>query len=255
MQTDLLIIDDSLTDLRLLMDMATAQRLRVSVAFDGEKGYRQAVLQQPGVILLDVRMAGMDGFATCRQLKANPATRDIPVIFLTVANDLAERLEGFALGAVDYVGKPFHQAEVLARVGVHLGAARLPGDARDEARDEAYDRAAVLARAAQRIFGERIADPPSLQQLAALLGSNRRQLNEAFAAHCGQPAFAWLREERLRRAYELVCRTDTPISFIGDHLGYSTPANFTRAFRERYGFSPRDLRRGLQAAGTRDAQA
>jgi len=249
MNTDLLIVDDSLTDLRLLMDMATAQELRVSVAFDGEKGYQQAVLQQPGVILLDVHMPGMDGFATCRQLKANPATQRIPVIFLTVANDLAERLEGFALGAVDYIGKPFHQAEVLARVGVHLRS--VGRDVVEEARPaEDANRSVVLARAAQRILSERLAAPPSLQELAGLLGSNRRQLNEAFQAHCGQPAFAWLREERLRRAYELVCRTDTPISFIGDHLGYSTPANFTRAFHGRFGFSPRDMRRHMQSAPT-----
>lgn len=247
MNTDLLIIDDSLTDLRLLMDVATTQNLRVSVAFDGEKGYQQAVVQQPAVILLDVHMPGMDGFATCRQLKANPATRRIPVIFLTVANDLAERLEGFALGAVDYIGKPFHQAEVLARVGVHLRSV-YPDDEEVDARPFGdASRPVVLARAAQRILSERIAEPPSLQELAALLGSNRRQLNEAFQAHCGQPAFAWLREERLRLAYELVCRTDTPISFIGDHLGYSTPANFTRAFHGRFGFSPRDMRRHMQS--------
>jgi DNA-binding response OmpR family regulator len=255
MNTDLLIIDDSLTDLRLLMDMATVQGLRVSVALDGEKGYQQAVIQQPAVILLDVHMPVLDGFATCRQIKANPATRHIPVIFLTVANDLSERLEGFALGAVDYIGKPFHQAEVLARVGVHLRTLPPTEDENGRRPCEGASRPEVLARAAQRILGERIAAPPSLQELAALLGSNRRQLNDAFQAHCGQPAFAWLREERLRRAYELVCRTDTPISFIGDHLGYSTPANFTRAFHGRFGFSPRDMRRHMQAAPTETLDA
>ena len=223
MQTDLLLIDDSLTDLRLLMEMASARQLRVSVAFDGEKGYQQAVLQQPALILLDVRMPGLDGFATCRRLKANPATQLIPVIFLTAANDLDERLKGFALGAVDYIGKPFHEAEVLARIGVHLRSkpgAEKAGRARRRLPQDAT-RHAVLVRAAQTILSERIADPPTLQELAALLGSNRRQINEAFQACCGQPVFGWLREERLRQAHHLVCRTDTPISAIGEHLGYS----------------------------------
>jgi len=249
MQTDLLLIDDSLTDLRLLMDMATAQHLHVSVAFDGAKGLQQAVLQQPRLILLDVRMPGMDGFAVCRRLKADPATRLIPVIFLTVADDLEERLQGFALDAVDYIGKPFHEEEVLARVGVHLRPAPRTGAPRPaEPLPESRDRDAVLVEAAQAVLTERIAAPPSLEDLAHLVGSNRRQLNEAFQSRCGQSAFAWLREERLRRAHHLICRTETPISSIGEHLGWSSAANFARAVHERFGFSPRDLRRGIVAA-------
>lgn len=257
MPTDLLVIDDNLTDLRLLMDMAETRDLRVSVAFDGEKGYRQAVLQQPALILLDVHLPVMDGFATCRRLKANPDTRSIPVIFLTVATDLDDRLKGFALGAVDYICKPFHEAEVLARIGVHLGLRRRaaadeagPGDDDPEATPDA-----VLVRAASALLIERLRDPPSLADLARLIGSNRRRLNEAFQARCGQSVFDWLREERLRRAHHLVCHTDTPISTIGEHLGYSTPANFARAFRDRYGFSPRDLRRDLWVARRVDRAA
>lgn len=247
MNTDLLIVDDSPTDLRLLVDMMTARHMRVSVAFDGEKGYQQAVLQQPALILLDVRMPGMDGFATCRRLKANPATQTIPVIFLTVANDLEERLEGFALGAVDYIGKPFNEEEVLARVGVHLqlmpkSTAKQPDPAGDTTRE------GVLVQAAQKILHEMIAAPPSLEELAQMLGTNRRQINKSFQMHCGQPVFGWLREERLRQAHHLICRTDTPISLIGEHLGYSTPANFAKAFRDRFGFPPSDLRRRMWMA-------
>ncbi len=246
MRTDLLLIDDSQTDLRLLLDMMVARRLRVSVAFDGEKGYQQAVLQQPSLILLDVRMPGMDGFATCRRLKANPATQIIPVIFLTVANDLEERLEGFALGAVDYIGKPFNEEEVLARVGVHLQLMPKP-PARIELPDDG-SRDGVLVQAAQKILHDMIANPPSLEDLAQMLGTNRRQINKSFQLCCGQPVFGWLREERLRLAHHLICRTDTPISLIGEHLGYSTPANFAKAFRDRFGFPPSDLRRKMWIA-------
>ncbi|MCW2318758.1 DNA-binding response OmpR family regulator [Rhodoblastus acidophilus] len=252
MPTDLLLIDDSLTDLRLLMDMASGLQLRCSVAFDGKKGYQQAVLQKPSLILLDVHMPGIDGFATCRLLKANPATFATPVIFLTAANGLDERLKGFALGAVDYIGKPFHEAEVLARIGVHVRLSQKGAEAAETSPVDHDIRAApqyaVLVRAAKDILNARIADPPSLEDLARLLGSNRRQINEAFQACCGQPTFGWLREERLRRAHHLVCSTDTPISQIGEHLGYSAPANFTRAFNDRFGFSPRDLRRNIWVA-------
>jgi len=244
LQTDLLLIDDSLTDLRLLMEMLAARRFKVSVAFDGAKGYQQAVLQRPALILLDVCMPGMDGFATCRHLKANPVTQMIPVIFLTAANALDERLGGFAVGAVDYIGKPFDENEVLARVGVHLRL--MPKQAVEHASADpvppAMSRNDALVQAAQKIMADQIAAPPSLEDLCRLLGTNRRRINHAFQECCGQPAFGWLREERLRQARSLVCQTDTPISLIGDLLGYSSPANFTRAFRERFGFAPRDLR-------------
>lgn len=251
MPTDILLIDDSPTDLRLLMDMLEARRLRFSVAFDGDKGYRQAQLLRPALILLDVRMPGLDGLATCRLLKASPATQSIPVIFLTAANDLKERLEGFAAGAVDYIGKPFHEEEVLARIGVQLRLAPRAEDGDAPAPDETVaaadaSRDAVLVRAAQAVLRETIAHPPSLDDLARRLGTNRRRIGEAFQECLAQPVFGWLREERLRQAHHLVCRTDTPMSEIGEHLGYSSPANFARAFSERFGFSPSDLRREMR---------
>ena len=66
--------------------------------------------------------------------------------------------------------------------------------------------------------------------------------------------FGWLREERLRAAHHLVCRTDTPLSLVGEHLGFSTAANFTRAFHERFGFPPRDLRRDMLTARARPSR-
>lgn len=250
MPTDVLLIDDSLTDLRLLMDMMSSRRLRVSVALEGERGYWFAVTQCPGLILLDVRMPNLDGFATCRLLKANPKTRSIPVIFLTAADDLDERLKGFALGAVDYVGKPFHVDEVMARVGVHLNLVQKSQDTPEDEGEAAAagSREAVLARAARNLLRETIADPPSLDELARRVGTNRRDVNRIFQTHHGMPVFAWLREERLRLAHQMVCSTDMPLTMISEQLGYSSSANFARAFRERFGFPPRDLRRGVADA-------
>jgi DNA-binding response OmpR family regulator len=246
MQTDLLLIDDSQTDLRILVEMMADRQLRVSIALDGEKGYQQAVLQQPALILLDVRMPVMDGFATCRRLKANPVTQAIPVIFLTVENDLKERLEGFALGAVDYIGKPFNEKEVLARVGVHLQLMPKPKPANETAVDVSRD--GVVVQAVQKILLESIAAPPTLEEMARMLGINPRRISKAFQLCCGQSAFGWLREERLRQAQQLICQTDTSISSIGEHLGYSTPANFSKAFRERFGLPPSELRRKMWTA-------
>lgn len=74
---------------------------------------------ETAVILLDVQMPGIDGFETCRQLKANPATTAIPVIFMTALADAESKMKGLSLGAVDYITKPFEQDEVIARVNIH----------------------------------------------------------------------------------------------------------------------------------------
>jgi DNA-binding response OmpR family regulator len=244
--TDILLVDDSLTDLRLLMDMLMARKVRVSVAFDGKAGYQQAVLQHPKLILLDVHMPTLDGFATCRLLKAHPKARDIPVIFLTAANDLKERLQGFALGGVDYIGKPFNEAEVMARIGVHWhpepsATALSPAPEADTPASNA-NADAVITQAAQKVLRQSLANPPSLDDLASLIGTNRRRLNHAFGETCAMPVFAWLREERLRQAKYLVTHTDTPLAMASDYLGFSSPAHFAKAFRERFGCTPRELR-------------
>lgn len=263
---DVLLVDDSATDLRVLMDLMSLRDLRFSIAQDGERGYQLASALQPGLILLDVNLPKMDGYAVCRRLKSNPLTVGIPVIFLTAETDLDERLKGFAAGGVDYISKPFEAQEVLARVGVHLElAARRAriieaslSAERAERTGEADhgDQAAggssldeVLVAAAQKILRNNMANPPSLEGLAHQVGSNRRRLNEAFQALCGLPVFGWLREERLRRAHEMVTRSEASVSVISDFLGYSTPANFTKAFREHFGCTPTELREGLLPKG------
>lgn len=258
--TDVLLIDDSVADLRVLMELMNLRDLRLSVALDGERGYQQAILLQPSLVLLDVRMPGLDGIATCKRLKAHPATSAIPVIFLTAANDLTERLEGFAAGAVDYIGKPFEVQEVLARVGVHLRrtALPLPDELADDAADDSVSSEASrdlrFMIEAQDLLRGTMADPPQLDRLARLVGTNRRRLNEVFQALCGQPVFGWLREERLRQANHLVGRTPTPFSQISQSLGYSTPANFSKAFRLRYGSSPSEMRARLQGVVEADPE-
>ncbi|WP_293068551.1 response regulator, partial [Moorena sp. SIO3F7] len=90
------------------------------VATDGETAIDQTEYATPDLILLDVIMPVMDGFETCRRLKSNPATNEIPVIFMTALNDTVDKIKGLSLGAVDYITKPFQTEEVLARLQVHL---------------------------------------------------------------------------------------------------------------------------------------
>ena len=116
----ILIVDDTPTNLEVLSEALTDAGFEVAVATNGESALKQAEYDPPKLILLDVMMPGIDGFETCRRLKQNPVTKDIPVIFMTALNDSKDKVTGLSLGAVDYISKPFQQAEVLARIEVHV---------------------------------------------------------------------------------------------------------------------------------------
>ncbi|WYL95048.1 MAG: response regulator [Gloeotrichia echinulata IR180] len=116
----ILIVDDTPTNLDVLSEALTEANFEVAVATSGENAIRQIEYDPPDLILLDVMMPGINGFETCRRLKTNPTTRDIPIVFMTALNDTVDKVKGLSLGAVDYITKPFQQAEVLARIQIHL---------------------------------------------------------------------------------------------------------------------------------------
>ena len=115
-----LIVDDLPANLGVLLTCLDEAGYEVLVATGGDKALARLDQMQPDLILLDVNMPGLDGYETCRRLKADPRWRDVPVLFLTAHDDPVNKLEGFAAGAVDYIAKPLHPGEVLARVRAHL---------------------------------------------------------------------------------------------------------------------------------------
>lgn len=115
-----LVVDDTPANLGLVVECLEGNNLRAAVARDGAEALRRAELVQPDLILLDVMMPGIDGFETCRKLKAMEKTRDIPVIFMTSLTRTEDKITGFRAGAVDYITKPLQVEEVAARVNTHL---------------------------------------------------------------------------------------------------------------------------------------
>ncbi len=116
----ILIVDDAPANLALLRKMMVQQGYQTFVATSGERAIKIAKRVHPDLILLDVVMPGVDGFETCRQLKKSPLTQSIPIIFMSARTDTDDVVEGFDLGAVDYIGKPLRMAEVCARVRTQL---------------------------------------------------------------------------------------------------------------------------------------
>lgn len=115
-----LVVDDDPVNLQVISESLGEQPFEVAYAMDGETALEQIARELPDLVILDALMPGMSGFAICERLKADPATRDIPVLFMTALADVKDRLRGFSLGAADYLTKPFEQQELLARVKTHL---------------------------------------------------------------------------------------------------------------------------------------
>lgn len=120
----ILAVDDNPEQLRILVEMLRQNDYRISIAFDGAQGYARAQASLPDLILLDIRMPKMDGFAVARLLKADPKTRHIPILILSSSVELEQRLLGLRAGAVDYIVKPYLAEEVTERVKIHLELAQ-----------------------------------------------------------------------------------------------------------------------------------
>ena len=122
---NILIVDDVEDNLEILGDLLKFDGYNVQAARSGEAALKMAQESLPDLILLDILMPGMDGFEVCNRLKADESTRDIPVIFVSSMNDIDSKVQGFKIGGIDYINKPFQHAEILVRVNTHITMLRL----------------------------------------------------------------------------------------------------------------------------------
>lgn len=247
----ILVVEDSREDQALLVNFLSHHGFRLFVASDGKDGYHKATGLLPDLILMDLRMPVMDGIQACRLLQADERTKSTPAIFITASNAVEDRVAGLNAGAVDYIGKPFDFDEVLARVRVHVRLARTrrdgPGRIRSAPANKPSEEDALLA-AAIAMLADRLDAPPGTADLAAAIGTHEKRLLEVFRAQIGMSVSGFIREERLRRAREMLADTGMEIQSIGTLFGYPNAANFSTAFRERFGMSPRDYRQGVRAS-------
>ncbi|MBD3307730.1 response regulator [candidate division KSB3 bacterium] len=124
-QGTVLVVDEQPEDMKVLIASLQACGLTILVARQGEHALDLAAQFTPDLILLDVRMPGMEGFEICRQLKAHETTRNIPIIFLITPSESLDKTKGFEVGGMDYLTKPFQPEEVIARVSAHVTIRKL----------------------------------------------------------------------------------------------------------------------------------
>jgi PAS domain S-box-containing protein len=177
----ILVVDDETASLSLLTEVLGKEGYQVRPADSAQLALAAATRETPDLVLIDVHMPGMDGFELCRQLKAQEHTARVPLIFVSATTDTHAAEEGLALGAVDFVSKPFRREELLARVRTHVELARLRG----QLEGEVASRTSALQAAVARLERE-IADRASAEE--ALRESEQRFQNIADTA----PVLIWV---------------------------------------------------------------
>jgi diguanylate cyclase (GGDEF)-like protein len=192
----ILVVDDSTTNLEDLFNFLTEAGFQILIARNGENAIQIAQNHQPDIIFLDLIMPGIDGFETCRRLKADKSTQDIPVIFMTALSQTAVVVKGFQLGAVDYIIKPTPKEIVLARLNTHLMIQRLRYSLQvqnfqlQQEIQQRHQAEAALQEANQQL--QRLATVDALTHVA-----NRRRFDEF-----------------LSRAWKILVREQLPLSLL-----------------------------------------
>ncbi len=128
----IMVVDDNPENLGMLFTYLDCDGYTVLLVQDGENALRQIRETLPDIVLLDILMPGLDGFEVCQRLKQDEHTRHIPIIFITALTNTADKLRGFEIGGVDYITKPFHHKEVMARLSTHLTICRLQQELLDK---------------------------------------------------------------------------------------------------------------------------
>ncbi|OBV37050.1 Helix-turn-helix protein domain-containing protein [Janthinobacterium psychrotolerans] len=244
---NILIVDDSAFEQRMLAELLSDEPYRFSVAYNGYQGYQLALATHPDLILLDVRMPEMDGYTACRLLKANPETEHIPVIFLSGADAVDERVLGLQVGGVDYISKPFTPAELAARIHIHLGLMRRANAAAPapDSDQPPQHPDLVFVNAVKQLILDNLGSLPNLSEIARSVGTYREKLTLMFREQSGMTVFAFIREARIARGVELLQQTEIDVQDIALLIGFHNAGNFATAFRERMGVTPTAYRQRL----------
>ncbi len=242
-----LLIDHVPEDLRWLNSVLN-QDYRVALAFSGHQGLQRAQALQPQLILLDIGLPDMDGFALCHLLKNDPLTASIPVLFLSAQDAVRERIKGLEQGAVDFIGKPFFPEEVLARVRVHLRLAARAGvwDPHHDGAEPTRNPDGLLAQEAATYIRAHLAALPPVAEMAGRLGLHAKRLLALFREHFGNTVSGFVSEERMLAGARLLSQTAMSVQDIAFAVGFANPGNFATAFRTRHGVSPRAYRQSLR---------
>ena len=254
----LLVIDDN-EDIRRLTAELLGDEYTVIAASDGKEGVRMAARHVPDLIICDVMMPVMDGLECTRRIKQEVSTSHIPVLMLTACSMDEQRAQGYDSGADGYLSKPFDITVLRARCRNLIQNRRrikelwatpkptdvTPSDTPDTKRPRPDVENEFYARFVEIVNKEMENPELSVDGIAAQLGLGRSQFYRKIKALTNYSPVELVRELRLKRSRDLLISTDRSISEIGYMVGFSTPAYFTRCFRDYFNETPSELRERL----------
>ena len=240
----LLIIEDN-SDVRNYIKNNLNQDYRILEAVDGEDGWNKSIQQIPDLIVSDVMMPKMDGFKLCEKLKTDERTSHIPVILLTAKAASSDKIEGFEIGADDYIMKPFEPNELKARVKnlieqrkrIHEHIRKLGIIELEQASITSIDK--KFLQKAFDIINQNMSDTTfGLESFAELLSISRSVLHRKITSLTGESPGELIRRIRLKRASQLIEQNFGNMSEISLEVGFSNPSQFARSFQKQFGISP-----------------
>lgn len=249
-----LIIDDNPHDVRLLgAALSHKKNFHIIFNLNGLEGFKNACETRPDLILLDRMMPEMDGLKVCRLLKNDQRTAHIPVIFLTAMESVEDKIEGFKLGACDYITKPCHPEELMMRIRTHIDLhQRLSNQPIEQLQiqnvpvhTENLSRPEMRVKKAQALYLQDLTVNLSLTETAKKIGTHARQLSDDFKNVTGKHIQHWLQEQRMEQACHLLLKTEIDISRVAEDVGYTSVATFSNTFRDYFGMPPKEYRRLL----------
>jgi DNA-binding response OmpR family regulator len=239
-----LIVEDT-PDMRAFLRSLLEENYRVIEAADGAAGLALAKQAEPDLVLSDLMMPVMDGYALCRAIKEDAALDHVPVVLLTARADDESRLEGLGLGADDYLQKPFQGEELLVRVENLIEVRRRLRDR--FSRSVAIGPSQVEVSSVDEQFMDRVREEVEahlgdmnfgVDWLADEVGLSRRQLGRRLKAAAGLSPSGYLRLMRLERAAQLLSQQAGSVQEIAYQVGFRDSDYFSKLFRQAFGVAP-----------------
>ena len=240
----LLIVEDN-SDVRNYIKNNLNKDYRILEAVDGEDGWNKSIKQIPDLIVSDVMMPNMDGFKLCEKLKSDERTSHIPVILLTAKAALQDKVEGYEIGADDYIMKPFETSELSARIlnlikqreRLHEHFKKLGIIEFEEQKITSLDK--KFLQKVFEIINQNISDPMlGVELLMERLAISRSVLYRKIISLTGEPPGELIRRLRLNKAAKLIEQKYGNLSEIALEVGFSNPARFSESFKKQFGISP-----------------
>ena len=219
-----LIVDDTIYNIQLLSLMLNKQGYRVEKATSGTEALESANQLLPDIILLDIRMPDIDGYEVCRRLKANPVTKDIPVIFISSIEESTDKVEAFSVGGVDYISKPFQLIEVLARIETHLRLCLLQKKLQEQ-NEQLQSSSLVLSRSLEQ---ERKLSQMKSDFISVVSHEFRTPLTTIQSASELLEYYEWTKEEQVEQLHQIQSEVKHMTDLMEDVL-FLSRANANKA--------------------------